>query len=361
MTGISINDNKVVPPTNTKAFSIRGTADVNAHDNGPDVTPVRYTVNPWTGTTVDSPTPAPTPAPTPMPSEPTGDLPVVTTPFSGTVQSVAETGTVFGSGDVADDAAIWVNPTDPTKSFIVGESKASKGGLHVFDLAGREVSKFATNSPIGNVDVHGDVVAAANRGTNAVDLFKIDATGKLTKLGSFATGMPDVYGFALGKAADGKLYAFVSSQTGLVRQFDVKVDGSVSATAVRDIKRGAITEGMTVDDANGAVYIAEEDKGVYKYSLDPMTGQTNKTVDTVGRHGIVADLEGNAIYDAGGGKGYFVVSSQGNNELKVYDRQTDSYLGTFKVDGVTGTDGMDISSANMGGAFGKGVLVVHDD
>jgi 3-phytase len=282
-------------------------------------------------------------------------------PFNGKVSAIAQTGTVLGSGDVADDAAIWVNPADPTKSFIIGESKATNGGLHVFDLAGREVSRLATNSPLGNIDLRGDVVAAANRGTEAVDVFKIDATGKLTKLGSFATGMPDVYGFALGKAADGKLYAFASSQTGLVRQFDVKLDGGVSATAVRDIKRSAITEGLTVDDANGTVYIAEEDKGVYKYGLDPRTGQTNKTVDTIGSHGIVADLEGNAIYDAGGGKGYFVVSSQGNSEFKVYDRQTDAYLGTFKVDGVTSTDGMEISSANMGGAFGKGVLVVHDD
>ncbi|MFC5487586.1 phytase, partial [Microvirga aerilata] len=264
--------------------------------------------------------------------------------FTGTVQSVVETGSVFGAGDVADDAAIWVNPNDPTKSFVIGESKASSGGLHMFDLSGKEISRYATNAPIGNIDLRGDIVAGVNRGTNGVDVFKIDATGKLTKIGSFGTGMPDVYGFALGKA-DGNLYAFVSSQTGLVRQFDVKVDGGVSATAVRDIKRGAITEGMTVDDANGTVYIAEEDEGVYKYGLSPASGQTAKTVDTVGSHGIVADLEGNAIYDAGGGKGYFVVSSQGSSEFKVYDRQTDTYLGTFKVDGVQNTDGMEISSA----------------
>jgi 3-phytase len=280
--------------------------------------------------------------------------------FTGTVQSVAKTGSVFGSGDVADDAAIWVNPADPTKSFVIGESKASSGGLHVFDLTGKEVSRYASNAAISNIDLRGDIVAAANRTTKAVDVFKIDATGKLTKLGSFGTGMSDVYGFALGKA-DGKLYAFVSTHTGLVRQFDVKVDGRVSATAVRDIKRGAITEGLTVDDANGAVYIAEEDKGVYKYGLNPASGQTNKTVDTVGSHGIVADLEGNAIYDAGSGKGYFVGSSPGNSEFKVYDRQSDAYLGTFKVDGVENTDGMEISSASLGGAFGKGMLVVHDE
>src|SRR5215217_247412 len=171
--------------------------------------------------------------------------------FTGSVQPLAETGTVFGSGDVADDSAIWVNPADPTQSFIIGESKATSGGLHVFNLTGGEVSRFATNAPIGNVDVSGDIVATVNRGTNNVEVFRISDKGQLTEVGTFATGMPDVYGFTLGQSG-GKLYAFVSSQTGLVRQFDVTVEtSSVSAADVRDIKLSSITEGMAIDEAKG--------------------------------------------------------------------------------------------------------------
>src|SRR5215212_2080774 len=290
--------------------------------------------------------------------------------FTGSVQPLAETGTVFGSGDVADDSAIWVNPADPTQSFIIGESKATSGGLHVFNLAGAEVSHFATNAPIGNVDLSGNIVAAVNRDTNNVEVFRISDKGQLTEVGTFATGMPDVYGFTLGQSSAGKLYAFVSCQTGLVRQFDVTVGtSSVSAADVRDIKLSSITEGMTIDEAKGAVYIAQEDVALYRYSLDPSTNQTHTTVDTVGSNGIAADLEGVAIYDRPDGSGYVVVSSQGNSTFKVYDRNTNAFLGTFSVgasadgavDAVTGSDGIEISSTNLGGAYSQGLFVTHDE
>jgi 3-phytase len=357
MENIDILSNKVVPAAGASVYKKTGShpADVTLTDTSPSATPKAYALPSWDGSSAPVPTnPAPTnPAPSaPAPSEP-APLPSA---FNGTVTSVAKTGAVFGSGDVADDSAIWVNPTDASKSFVIGHSKAEQGGLHVYDLAGKEVFRLAMNQKVGGIDLVGDVLAVANRTTKAVDLFKIDASGKLTKTGSFATGMADVYGITIG-AYQGKTYAFVSSQTGLVRQFEI--NGTAGST-VRDIKRSAITEGVVIDEANGFVYLAEEDKGIYKYGLLPSSGQTAKTVDTVGSNGIAADIEGLAVYDIGG-KGYLIASSQGNDSFKVYDLKTDAYLGTFKVNGVTGTDGIEVTSANLGGAFAQGLLVVHDD
>jgi len=62
------------------------------------------------------------------------------------VRAVAETASNFddeAGGDAdADDPAIWVHPTRPADSIVVGALK--NGGLTVFDLRGRELQHVAT-------------------------------------------------------------------------------------------------------------------------------------------------------------------------------------------------------------------------
>jgi 3-phytase len=37
-----------------------------------------------------------------------------------------------------DDPAIWINPTEPSKSLVLGTDKGdTTGGIYVFDLAGK--------------------------------------------------------------------------------------------------------------------------------------------------------------------------------------------------------------------------------
>ena len=53
------------------------------------------------------------------------------------VSATVETDPVPGGGD-ADDAAIWVHPTDPALSMIIGTDKES--GLGVYDLSGNQIA-----------------------------------------------------------------------------------------------------------------------------------------------------------------------------------------------------------------------------
>ena len=83
---------------------------------------------------------------------------------------------------------------------------------------------------------------------------------------------------------------------------------------------------------------------------------------------LVADVEGMGIYQ-GKHKNYLVVSSQGNNSYVILDATApykirgairvdlDTELG---IDGVSETDGLEVTHANLGGAFGEGMLVVQD-
>ncbi len=70
------------------------------------------------------------------------------------VPSNAETVPVNHSGDAMDDPAIWVHPTDSTKSLLIGNDKG--GGFETYDLQGNLVERIG-GSFFGNVDVKQDV------------------------------------------------------------------------------------------------------------------------------------------------------------------------------------------------------------
>ena len=77
-----------------------------------------------------------------------GDIPAMaaTPPFA-----TVETEPVPDAGDAADDAAIWVHPTDPALSTIIGTNKDG-GGLAVYDLTGSQVQYLAADDA-NNVDL----------------------------------------------------------------------------------------------------------------------------------------------------------------------------------------------------------------
>ena len=58
------------------------------------------------------------------------------------VEPTVETEPVSTYGDAADDPAVWVHPTDPSQSLIIGANK--KLGLEVYDLAGRRIQSSPT-------------------------------------------------------------------------------------------------------------------------------------------------------------------------------------------------------------------------
>ena len=105
-------------------------------------------------------------------------------------------------------------------------------------------------------------------------------------------------------------------------------------------------------------------------TAEPIKGAKPVAIDTVeGNSKLKDDLEGVGIYDLGNGRGYLVVSSQGNNSYAVYRREGDqAYLGSFSViadaakgiDGISETDGLEVSSANLGPGLENGALVAQD-
>jgi 3-phytase len=172
-------------------------------------------------------------------------------PALTTVTPLLENASFSGSGDVADDTAIWVNPTSPGNSLVIADNKAtSGGGAGVFDMNG-SLLQFRQDGTIGNVDLRTDfplsgsptvLVGGNNRTTNTMALWVLNTTtGTLSPIvaRSISTFAPN-YGFCrYHSKVSGKFYAFVTPNgSGSIQQFELldngagKVDASWSARSL---------------------------------------------------------------------------------------------------------------------------------
>ncbi|MGP2439345.1 phytase [Streptomyces sp. JW3] len=281
------------------------------------------------------------------------------------VTATVETAPVSHSGDAADDPAIWVNPSDPAKSAVIGTDK--KGALEVYDLAGTRLQRVSGDYG-NNVDLRGNIVISADDeaedGDGAMHVYRIDAaTRQLTHLADIPTEVT-AHGICMYQSpATGKLYAYPNSTSGRVEQWEMAVSGStVTATSVRLFDAGSAVEGCYADERTGKLYLGEEDVGVWAYGAEPTAGTTRTSLDSAGSGGhLTADVEG---ITAAGDR--LFVSSQGSDDYTAYDRSSGAYLGRFAVvsgtaaDDCEDTDGIDATASALGSAFPQGMFVCQD-
>jgi 3-phytase len=301
------------------------------------------------------------------------------------VRPVVETDPSPHSGDTADDSAIWIHPTDPSLSLIIGDDK--EGGLMVWGLDGRQL-QYVNGTLYNNVDLRYhvplagsfsdgtthervDLVGVGDEENSEIDFFKVNpATRSLEPAGSVPTQNLIPYGSCMYHSPlSGKYYYFVNAKSGVVQQFDLSgASGTMTGQMVRTFGVGTQTEGCVADDELGSLYIGEESVGIWKYGAEPGAGATRTQVDAAGSGRLVADVEGLTIYYHSDGTGYLIASSQGDSTFAVYTREgSNAYLGSFQVDAnggideVSGSDGLDITNFPLGSAFPNGLVVVHDD
>jgi len=319
-------------------------------------------------------------------------------PLSSAVEIKAAYGTTPLPDD-PDDPAIWIHPSDPARSVIIGTMKvaAPAGAIVVHGLDGQLRQTIGGIDRPNNVDVeYGfrlggetvDIAVATERLARQLRIFRIDRTdGRLQDLGGVPilrseqgeAGAP--MGIALyRRERDGAVFAIVAPKTGphegylwqyrltdagngrpgttFVRRF-----GRFSSSTVREENE---IEAVAVDDALGYVYYADEADGIHKWHADPDHPDAARELAHFGRSGFRGDREGIAIYALEDGTGYIVCTDQleGDSEYHVYPREGASGNPHDHSREITvfrgradATDGLEISSAVLGPALPSGAMV----
>jgi len=288
----------------------------------------------------------------------------------------------------ADDPAIWMHPTDPAKTLIIGTDKGAypDGGLFSWNLDGTQKQRISLDNP-NNVDVrYGlrlggqlvDIAAASMRDLQQVRIFKIDAgTRRLSDITTLDSAnvlnkmfkLP--YGLTLYKRpTDDFIFAIVSSRHSESKdklwQIRLEDDGAgrVKGALVRQF--GAyknVVEGMVADDELGYFYAAEEKAGIHKYYADPQRG--NARLAFFGSEDSLAgNYEGMAVYKCSDRTGYLFIARPSLDCIKVYRREGEEnnphrHLLVTKIMDANGEagDGIEVINRPNGPTFPHGFLV----
>jgi 3-phytase len=294
-----------------------------------------------------------------------------------------ETEPVPHDRDAADTPAIWVHPTEPESSLVLGTDK--RGGLVVYDMDGRALQIASDDSRPNDVDVIYDfrfggkrvdlaIAGARAAAGHGVKVWLIDpATRRLTDV--TANGIIAVFGGTVPYGSCGyhsgktdQCYVFVTNKLGQVEQYELEDTGAGTITGekVRGFSLESICEGAVADPELGYFYVSEERYGIWKFGAEPGDGDRRTLVAHIGEHGLLPDVEGLALYCASGGTGYLIASSQGSDTFKLYAREGDNpYVltvdpGADSIGDVEHTDGIAVTNRPTSARFPHGLFVAQD-
>jgi 3-phytase len=186
-----------------------------------------------------------------------------------------------------DDPAIWINPTDPAKSLIVGTDKDADGALYVFDLKGKIVPGKTVKGlqRPNNVDIaYGlllngkptDIAVVTERITHKLRIFSlpdmkpVDNGGIPVFEGENTEGYRDLMGISMYTSPQKEIYAVVGRKTGTngayLWQYLLTDDGKGKVKATLKRKFGEYSgkkeiESIAVDNELGFIYYSDEQFG----------------------------------------------------------------------------------------------------
>jgi 3-phytase len=284
-----------------------------------------------------------------------------------------------------DDPAIWIHPTDPTKSLVIGTDKDTDGALYVYDLDGKIVKRVGDLKRPNNVDIaHGfrlggktiDIAVTTEREMQRLRVFSVpDMTcvdkGDLIVFGGDKNRAP--MGLALyRRPRDGATFAFVGGKSGptdgYLAQYRLEDDGAgrVRMTHVREFGRYSgkkEIEAIGVDAELGYVYYSDETYGVRKYAADPDAPDAGRELAAFGTSGYASDHEGISIYKVNATTGYILVSDQQANQFRIYKREGEpgrphehTLVKTVRVSTLE-SDGSEVTNVALGPKFPHGLFV----
>lgn len=288
-----------------------------------------------------------------------------------------------------DDPAVWIHPTDPAQSLIIGTDKDEDGGLYVFTLQGKllpEKTVRGIKRP-NNVDIvqgvwldgrQVDIAVTTERNEKRIRIFSLpdmaplDGGGIPVFVNDTAEDYRDVMGVAMYKrSGDSTVFAIVGRKTGptdgsYLGQYKLTGNGKGIFVAEEVRRFGNYSghkeiEAIAVDAQLGYVYYSDEQRGIRKYYADPEKG--NEELAFFGTSGFAEDHEGISIYKLTDSTGYILVSDQQRNCFHIFPREgragyphEHALLKVVKTS-TDESDGSETVSLAIPGLFPKGFFV----
>lgn len=284
-----------------------------------------------------------------------------------------------------DDPAIWIHPTDASKSIVFGTDKETNGAIYAYDLQGKiiEDKTIRNIKRPNNVDleygfqlndsVKVDVLVFTEREKQQIRMFSIPDMKPLDNGGFSVFSDEEIaenrqpMGIALYKnSADNSFYAIVGRKSGpkenyLYQYKLVSEDNKVKPVLVR--KFGNFSgkkeiEAIAVDSEMGYIYYSDEGHCIRKYYANPSKG--NEELACFGGKFFQKDIEGIAIAKFENKKGYIIVSDQQKGQFNLFDRQTNEFVKAVNLSTLE-TDGCDVVTVPLNETFKSGLFVAMND
>lgn len=285
-----------------------------------------------------------------------------------------------------DDPAIWIHPTDPSQSIVIGTDKGGdtdQGGLYVFRLDGtidRERSFIPLNRP-NNVDIAYGLVLGSDTLDIAVVTVRRENTIRVFSLPDMTPidngGIPvfegetdrDPMGITLfTDLTTGSIYATVGRKIGpsgsYLWQYQLTDSGQGYVTGTVARKFGEFSglkeiEALVADNELGFLYASDEGYGVRKYYAHP--DSSSEELASFAFDNVTDDHEGLSIYKYSDGTGYLILSDQQGQRFNLYTREgNNTYLRSVPTMAVE-SDGNEITSVGLNATFANGLFVAMSD
>ena len=284
-----------------------------------------------------------------------------------------------------DDPAIWIHPTDASKSIVFGTDKKTNGAVYAFNLQGKVIEDKTIRNlkRPNNVDleygfalndsVKVDVLVFTEREKQQIRMFTVPDMVPLDN-GGFSVFEDEEelenklpMGIALYKSPiDGSFYAIVGRKKGpkqgyLYQYKLVSENNKVKSVLVR--KFGHFSdkkeiEAIAIDAEMGFVYYSDEGHGIRKYYAEPSKG--DKELACFGSKYFKKDIEGIAIAKYDDGKGVIIVSDQQRGQFNIFDRQTNKFIKSVNLS-TTETDGCEVVTVPLNDTFKSGLFVAMNN
>lgn len=286
-----------------------------------------------------------------------------------------------------DDPAIWIHPTDPKRSLILGTDKGdSTGGIYAYDLEGKIVNRILDLPRPNNIDIeYGyvsegdtfDIAAFTLRNGDQMRILRLPEMVFIDNGGIDVFSGEDIIapmGIGIYKdPATQSISVIVGRKSGpdgsyLWQYLLTDSSGVMKTTVVRKFgafKGGNEIEAICVDDAAGYVYYADEGAGIRKYYASPDSNGVELAF--FGQRDFKEDHEGISIYPTGNTSGYILISDQQANCFNVYPREGSptnphAHNRILSIPFSTNeSDGSDVTSVAIPGVFPNGFFVAMSD